>query len=133
MRTCVVSGIVIVLVFFGWSPVTIAEQPPAPRGEIRIVDKRPENRYTIEENRIERLARLTDDGTLVPNLARSWHRVDDRTLDIQLRQGVTFHNGEVFDAEIVKRNIELLLELRRYFEKPGLVKVWWFPPVEGSN
>jgi peptide/nickel transport system substrate-binding protein len=126
----VVSGIVIVLVIFGWSPGTIAEHPPAPRGEVRIVDKRPENRWTIEENRIEALVRYTDDGTLVPSLARSWHWVDDRTLDIHLRQGVTFHNGEVFDAEIVKRNLKLWRELRKYYEKPGLLKLWWYLPVE---
>ena len=46
------------------------------------------------------------DGTLVPRLATSWRWVDDRTLEVTLRRGVTFHNGEVFDAEIVKLNVE---------------------------
>jgi peptide/nickel transport system substrate-binding protein len=49
---------------------------------------------------------LDKDGTLVPRLATRWQWVDDRTLDITLRQGVTFHNGEVFDAAIVKLNWE---------------------------
>jgi peptide/nickel transport system substrate-binding protein len=34
-------------------------------------------------------------------LATSWTWVDDKTLDVTLRQGVKFHNGEVFDADDV--------------------------------
>ena len=57
----------------------------------------------------------------------SWQWLDDRTLDIHLRQGVTFHNGEVFDAEIVKLNVEETTQLQHAFYlgeylnfKPGL-------------
>ena len=46
------------------------------------------------------------DGNLVPRLATGWQWLDDRTLEMTLRPGVTFHNGEVFDAEIVKLNWE---------------------------
>jgi peptide/nickel transport system substrate-binding protein len=105
------------------------EQPPAPRGELHIVDKRPENRWTIDENRMEALVRYTDDGELVPSLARRWRWVDDRTLDIQLRQGVKFQNGEVLDAEIVKFNLEFRRGRRRLYEKPGLLNFWWDLPV----
>ncbi|RFC62040.1 ABC transporter substrate-binding protein [Fulvimarina endophytica] len=34
-------------------------------------------------------------------LAESWERIDDRTLEFKLRQGVTFHNGEAFNADDV--------------------------------
>jgi peptide/nickel transport system substrate-binding protein len=34
-------------------------------------------------------------------LATSWHWIDDKTLEIELRPGVTFHNGEEFDADDV--------------------------------
>lgn len=37
----------------------------------------------------------------MPGLALSWQWLDDRTLEVKLRRGVKFHNGEVFDAEIV--------------------------------
>ncbi|MDX6751502.1 ABC transporter substrate-binding protein [Geminicoccaceae bacterium 1502E] len=40
-------------------------------------------------------------GEYVPLLATSWEWVDDKTLDVELRQGVTFHNGEPFDADDV--------------------------------
>lgn len=47
---------------------------------------------------------LDPEGRLVPRLATDWRWLDDRTLEVTLRQGVRFHNGEVFDAEIVKLN-----------------------------
>jgi peptide/nickel transport system substrate-binding protein len=37
----------------------------------------------------------------VPWLATSWENIDDRTWRMKLREGVTFHNGELFDADAV--------------------------------
>lgn len=34
-------------------------------------------------------------------LAKSWKQIDDRTLELELRQGIKFHNGEAFDADSV--------------------------------
>jgi peptide/nickel transport system substrate-binding protein len=34
-------------------------------------------------------------------LAKSWKQIDDRTLELELRQGIKFHNGEPFDADSV--------------------------------
>jgi peptide/nickel transport system substrate-binding protein len=34
-------------------------------------------------------------------LATSWKWIDDKTLEVELRQGVKFHNGEPFDADDV--------------------------------
>ncbi len=36
-----------------------------------------------------------------PQLATAWKWVDDKTLELELRQGVKFHNGEEFDADDV--------------------------------
>ncbi|MGL4635318.1 MAG: ABC transporter substrate-binding protein [Beijerinckiaceae bacterium] len=38
---------------------------------------------------------------LVPGLATSWERVDPRTLDVTLRAGVKFHNGDLMTADDV--------------------------------
>lgn len=38
---------------------------------------------------------------VVPWLAESWNRVDDRTVDFTLREGVKFHNGDILTAEDV--------------------------------
>lgn len=35
------------------------------------------------------------------NLATSWEWIDDTTLEFKLREGVTFHNGEPFNADDV--------------------------------
>lgn len=36
---------------------------------------------------------------LVPGLAESWKRIDDRTLELKLREGVTFHNGDELTSD----------------------------------
>ncbi|MCP5156682.1 MAG: ABC transporter substrate-binding protein [Ectothiorhodospiraceae bacterium] len=38
---------------------------------------------------------------LVPGLAESWRRVDDRTVELNLRRGVKFHNGDEMTADDV--------------------------------
>ena len=58
------------------------------------------------DNLIER----DEKGQLVPSLAETWTWVDDTTLELVLRQGVTFHNGEVFDADAVKFSVERMLD-----------------------
>lgn len=47
------------------------------------------------------------DATLVPGLATAWEFIDDNTvLELTLREGVTFHDGGTFNADVVKANIE---------------------------
>lgn len=41
------------------------------------------------------------DLSLKPGLASSWRRIDDRTVELTLREGVKFHNGETMTAEDV--------------------------------
>lgn len=52
--------------------------------------------------------RTAADGSLEPGLATEWGFVDDEGLvfEMTLREGVTFHDGAVFDAEAAKANIE---------------------------
>lgn len=54
----------------------------------------------VMQNVLETLIRTDsqNDGALVPGLAESWSRVDGRTVEFKIRQGVTCHNGEDFDA-----------------------------------
>ena len=42
-----------------------------------------------------------DDLQLEPGLATSWKAVDEDTWEFKLREGVTFHNGEAFNADDV--------------------------------
>ncbi len=41
------------------------------------------------------------DLSLRPGLASGWRRIDDRTVELTLREGVKFHNGETMSAEDV--------------------------------
>ena len=41
------------------------------------------------------------DLSLKPSLATSWKRIDDYTVELKLRQGVKFHNGDEMTAEDV--------------------------------
>ena len=49
---------------------------------------------------IERLIDLDYQGQLqpVPGLATAWRRIDDRTVELDLRRGVKMHNGDEFTA-----------------------------------
>ncbi|PWK69001.1 peptide/nickel transport system substrate-binding protein [Aminobacter sp. AP02] len=50
------------------------------------------------------------DLKLVPGLAESWEELDEgKRIRFHLRKGVTFHNGEPFNAEAVKFTFERLL------------------------
>src|SRR5262245_30731207 len=50
---------------------------------------------------MERLLTFDKDMKLAPGLASSWEIVNDTTWEFKLRQGVTFTNGEPFNAQAV--------------------------------
>ncbi len=52
------------------------------------------------------LQRPAPEGTLSPALATSWDRKDALTWEFKLRKGVTFHNGNPFNAADVKFTFE---------------------------
>lgn len=55
------------------------------------------------------LTRHDENMQVVPELAESWEWIDDLTLRWHLREGVTFHNGEPFNAEAMKYSIERIM------------------------
>ena len=59
---------------------------------------------------------LNDDLEPEPRLAESWRVVNDLTWELQLRQDVTFHNAEPFDAQAVKFSLERSTELEGSLE-----------------
>ena len=83
--------------------VTIAK----PRGEIRVVESWRPDINVLGHNVLQYLFEYAlDKNELAPCLGifRQW--IDDTTLEIKLRQGVRFHNGEPFDAYGVKFNLD---------------------------
>jgi ABC-type transport system substrate-binding protein len=126
MKTVRVSGIILLLLALGWSERGFGGEVSAPQGELRIVSKNPRTWIDVTYNVFEHLMELDQEGQLVPRLATGWRWLDDRTLEVTLRQGVRFHNGEAFDAEIVKLNWEENTRVRRPYRtgafmnfKPG--------------
>ncbi|WP_234819637.1 MULTISPECIES: ABC transporter substrate-binding protein [Sinorhizobium] len=61
---------------------------------------------------------------LVPGLAKSWKRVDDRTMEFSLRPGVRFHNGQPFTSADVKFTFDRILNPESdYVSARNLLKV----------
>ncbi|MFC4670992.1 ABC transporter substrate-binding protein [Seohaeicola nanhaiensis] len=60
-------------------------------------------------------------GDYLPCLATEWEWVDDKTLKLKLREGVTFHNGEAFNADDVVYTINTMLDPAQGIKNKGLV------------
>lgn len=60
----------------------------------------------VMTNIYETLVKLNQDLELEPGLAESYEQVDDTTWEFVLREGVTFHDGSEFNAEVVKANLD---------------------------
>jgi ABC-type transport system substrate-binding protein len=83
-----------------------AARPADPAGTITVVDFSPLNWLSITWNTMEELVRVDRDGRMVPNLAANWRWVDDRTLELKLRQGVAFQDGEQLTAKVFRRSFD---------------------------
>jgi peptide/nickel transport system substrate-binding protein len=69
----------------------------------------------VSEQVTEKLIEFTADASdFEPRLATEWKQLDDTTLQMKLRQGVTFTNGEEFDAESARFSIETMLKAPAY-------------------
>src|SRR3546814_12226076 len=66
----------------------------------------------------DKLIDIDPELNFVPQLATEWSWSEDgKALTMKLRQGVTFHDGEKFDAAAVKYNIERAKNLPRSEER----------------
>ncbi len=83
------------------------EEIPKPRGEIRVVESWRPDVTVLGHNVLQYLFEYAlDRNELAPSLGVSRKWIDDTTLEIKLRQGVHFTNGEPFDAHAVKFNFD---------------------------
>jgi peptide/nickel transport system substrate-binding protein len=63
---------------------------------------------------IERLLILKMDGSVQPELATSWKVADDRkSITLNLRKGVKFHDGSDFNADVAKWNLDLQIKAKK--------------------
>lgn len=68
----------------------------------------------ISEQISEKLIEFGPDAQFEPRLAESWEQLDDTTLELKLREGVTFTNGEPFNAESAAFSIDIMLNSFAY-------------------
>jgi peptide/nickel transport system substrate-binding protein len=61
-------------------------------------------------------------------LATSWKWIDDKTLEVELRQGVKFHNGEEFDADDVVYTLNFVADPANKSTTPANVN--WIEKAE---
>ena len=59
----------------------------------------------------------TSKASFLPGLATEWHQIDELTMEFKLRDGVTFQNGEVLNAD------DVVFSLNRMFQAT-------FPPYQ---
>lgn len=88
--------------------------------------------YAIHETLIERDP--FNHGVFVPGLATEWKMIDDTTMELTLREGVTFHNGDTMDAYDVEASLDPIINLEspRYRNPHG--KMFYnFDDVEVVN
>jgi peptide/nickel transport system substrate-binding protein len=71
----------------------------------------------------DKLFDIDDKLHIVPQLATGYEWADDRTLLIHLRSGVTFHDGEIMDANAVKYSLQRHLTLPGSFRKSEISSI----------
>ena len=60
----------------------------------------------IQANIYETLVKRNDKNEIEAGLAEKWEQIDDMTWEFTLRDDVTFHDGEKFNADVVKANLD---------------------------
>jgi peptide/nickel transport system substrate-binding protein len=65
----------------------------------------------VIQHMVEPLLQWTEEGTIGPGLATDWSFSDDGlTLTLNLREGVKFHDGSDFNADVAKYNFDRILD-----------------------
>lgn len=77
-----------------------------PAGVVHVVDPSPLNWLWITYNTIEELVRVAPDGRVEPAAMEKHDWADDRTLDIDIREGNRFQDGTPLTAADVKRSFD---------------------------
>ena len=91
-----------------------------PVGTVNVVDPHPLNWLYVTWNTMEEPVRTDERGHMVGAVMENSRWTDDRTLEIDVRRGIRFQDGEGCDAHSVKRAFE---EMQR----------WKAPHPPGSN
>lgn len=62
--------------------------------------------YYLYRNVFDNILTRDNDGTIVGQIATSWNQTSDSTLELTIRQGVTFHDGEALEPSDVVYSVK---------------------------
>lgn len=82
----------------------------APVVTIHVVDPHPLNWLYITYNTVEELVRVDSRGNTIPAAASRYDWVDDRTLEIRVRENEVFPDGEALTVHTVKRAFDEMIQ-----------------------
>ena len=85
---------------------------PEPAGTVHVVDPSPLNWLYITYNTAEELVRVNPAGHIEPAAMTDYRWVDDRTLELDIRKGERFPDGERLTAMTVKRSFDEVMRWR---------------------
>jgi peptide/nickel transport system substrate-binding protein len=112
----IVIVICLLLVPVGWG------QPPKPGGTLRVAYEADVSgldphvspgiqAWHVVGNLFNSLLTIDAELNYVPDLAESWEVLEDGKVYVfHLRQGVKFHDGSDFDAEVVRWNYQRIMD-----------------------
>ncbi len=106
------AGLVAGLTFSSWSLAagSLTVSSPQDPGSWDPIDTFLVNWASVATNLYDGLTYRGPDLQLKPGLATSWEQLDDgKRIRFHLRENVTFHNGEPFNAQAVKFTFDRLL------------------------
>ncbi|WP_072136163.1 glutathione ABC transporter substrate-binding protein [Bacillus kwashiorkori] len=82
----------------------------------------------VAYNIYETLVYQNEKMEIVPGLAKEWKMIDDTTYEFKLQEGVKFHDGSDFTADVVKANFERILD-----PKVASPRAFLFEMIESVN
>lgn len=80
-----------------------------------------EKNHVLLQQMMEGLVRFDPEGKVIPCLAESWEQVDPLRLRFHLRKDVEFHNGEPFNAEVVRFSAQTFSDPNGVYPGKGFV------------
>ena len=81
-----------------------------PVGTIRVVDPSPINWLYITYNTVEEMVRVTPQGKTIPAAMSLYQWIDDTTLEMVVRDGEVFPDGEPLTSASVRRSFDEVLK-----------------------
>lgn len=77
----------------------------------------------IRDTIYEPLLTQDENFEIVPVLAEEYEQIDETTWEFKLREGVTFHDGSEFNAEVVEANIERVKDIAKASPRSFLLEM----------